>query len=138
MNKVFPLKKFKLGYKTKLPWLTPGMKASIITKNKLYAIYRKTWSTDAHNKYKTSRNSLNHILRLSKRKYYQNALLENHNNLKQLWQLIREIINKKKIETKKPAHFTINGNLTEDSTQIANHFNTFFYKYRTYTWPQNS
>jgi hypothetical protein len=38
----FPLKKVKLGYSNRKPWLTPALKNCIKIKNKLYATYKKS------------------------------------------------------------------------------------------------
>ena len=102
VKKVFPFKISKSEYKSKIPWLTPGMKKSISTKYKLFTTYRKNRSPDSFTKYKTFRNTLNHVLRSTERKYYQEALQLNKSNLKKSWQLIKEVINKKKKNLQTP------------------------------------
>ena len=52
------------------PWITPAIKVSIDTKNNLYKNYLKTRSLYLHSKFKFYRNKLNHLLRISKRMYY--------------------------------------------------------------------
>ena len=37
----FPMKKIKIKYKNKLPWLSDGLKTSIKKKNNLYATLKK-------------------------------------------------------------------------------------------------
>ena len=126
ITNVFPYKEIKSGYKTKIPWLTPGMKKSISNKHKLYTSYRKSRTPESFQKYKTFRNSLNHVLRTSERRHYQEALQLSKNNLKKSWQLIKEVINKKKKQSVNPTHFTINGNTIDDPSLISDHFNQYF------------
>ena len=40
-NECFPLKSFEVKYKTRKPWLTPGLKVSIKKKNKLFLLQKK-------------------------------------------------------------------------------------------------
>ena len=47
-----------------------------------------------HN-YKVFRSNLNKILRKSERDHYDNLLSENKINLKKMWSVIKEIINKR-------------------------------------------
>jgi hypothetical protein len=45
-NSSFPITKTKIGYKTRLSWLTSGLKHSIQTKHKLHTAYLKKTSLD--------------------------------------------------------------------------------------------
>ena len=98
----FPIKKVKIGYLTKLPWLTASLKKSIKNKQNLYAIYLKHPSAKNKTTYKNYKNRLNHIIRNTERKFYQTQLKESQNNLRKSWMIIKEIINKKK-----PSHKNI-------------------------------
>ena len=125
-DKCFPYKKYTSGYINKKPWITTAIKESIKTKNKLYVNRKKGPDPELqwHN-YKLYRNKLNHLIRKTERKYYQDLLLENKSNLKKSWQILKGIINKRKY---RPAvqEFESNGTLIEDREQIANTFNKFF------------
>ena len=50
---------------------------SIQMKNNLYKKYLKTKSTYYHIKFKCYRNKINHLLKISKRQYYNSYFLEN-------------------------------------------------------------
>ena len=64
-----PLTRKESKFQTK-PLITPGFKASIINKNKLYRQSLKTRTCYSHTKFKCYGNKLNHLLKLSKNNYY--------------------------------------------------------------------
>ena len=47
-------------------------------------------------------------------------------NLRYLWKLINEVINRNKIKPQLPDHFKENENLIADPTEINNKFNEYF------------
>ena len=57
------------------PWITQGIRASIKTKNKLFASGDQT-------KYKFYRNKINHLIRISKRGYFHDYFEKNLQNMK--------------------------------------------------------
>ena len=114
-----------MGYSNKLPWLSQGLKSSIKMKNRLYAIHLKHPTQNNTTIYKNYKNRLNHILRNTERKYFQNQLQQSQNNLRNSWKIIKNIINKKK-NVKKTTRFMINGSKIEDPSLIAEAFNNFF------------
>jgi hypothetical protein len=96
-EKCFPIKKVKIGYLTKLPWLTPGMKKSIKIKQKLYALYLRHSTSNNRDIYKNYKNHLNKLITSMERKYFQDQLQNSQNNLRKSWMVIKSIINKKNI-----------------------------------------
>ena len=46
--------------------------------------------------YEQYRNKLNHALRMTERNYYQDLISEHKANVKQSWQVIESVINKRK------------------------------------------
>ena len=125
-DKCFSYKKYTSGYINKKPWITTAIRESIKTKNKLYVNRNKGPDPELqwhyHNLY---RNKLNHLIRKTERKYYQDLLLENKSNLKKSWQILKGIVNKRKY---RPAvqEFESNGTIVEDREQISKTFNKFF------------
>ena len=65
---------------------------SIRIKNKLHNKYLKAKSTYYHSKFKYYRNKLNHLLKVSKRKYYNEYFLVNVNDSKRIWNGIKQIV----------------------------------------------
>jgi hypothetical protein len=124
-KKAFPFKRLKCGYKTKLPWLTTGLKNSIKKKNYMYYIFKKTPNDDNLLLYKQYRNKLNHLLRSSERQYYDNLLKSNKHNMKKTWNVLKEIINKKSVSPIQDC-FIVNNKEIKDPILIANHFNKYF------------
>ena len=77
-------------------------------------------------KYKRYRNKLNHSLRLAKRLYYEQQLERNKSNCKKTWNILNEIINKRKQTSKLPSTFIINNVDCSDPISIANNFSKYF------------
>ena len=121
----FPIKKVKHGYKTKLPWLTHGLKKSISIKNKLYKKYIANPNESNSTNYKTYKNKLSNILRKAERNYYNSLIVENQCNSRKKWSIIKEVINKKR-KSGYPTYFNINDKLINNKKMIANTFNNYF------------
>jgi exonuclease III len=125
-NASFPIKKMKIGYTTKLSWLTLGLRKSISLKHKLHILYLKTPSSENLCKYKKFKNKLGHVLKVAERLHYQTELVKHCNNMRKSWATIKDIINKNKKKTHKITKLTINGNPVDDSQEIADNFCKFF------------
>ena len=132
-NKRFPLRKSSVNRYTtnNNPWLTSALKESIKVKNKLYINRNKGDNKEARLRwYKQYRNILNHIWRMTERKYYQHLSSEHKFNVKKSWQVIKTVINKRKythINTK----FKCNDKIAEDGQVISNKFNNFLVNFGT-------
>ena len=110
----------------KKPWITKGLLKSINTKCKLYKAYLKNpcnFNNDRYTKYK---NKLNHLLKISKRNYYDYKINEAKGNLKATWKILNEIINKRKSRTKFPSSFIYDDKKIKDPVEIADKFCNFF------------
>ena len=83
------------NYKTRKPWLTNGMKCSLKHKNKLYAHYKKYPSQSNKKLYEEYRNMLTRLLRRTERTYYDKLLIDDTNNMKKTWSIVKDVINKK-------------------------------------------
>ena len=86
----------KIGYKNRQPYLTKALRKSIEQKHLLNHIFKKN-STIA-NKLKCSifNNKLTSLLRIREKKYYEEQLELNKNDLTKSLKIIKEIIGKKK------------------------------------------
>jgi hypothetical protein len=107
------------------PWLTDGLLKSIKRKNILYKKYIKHYDDKDHLIYKNYRNKLHHLLRITERQFYQEAIHQNKNNLRKTWAIMKDIINKKK-DSKKTVYFTHNNRKIVDNFEISSLFNDFF------------
>ena len=68
---------------------------------------------------------LTRLLRRTERTYYDRLLIDNKNNLKKTWSIIKDVINKKK-KSSSSSKFVINGSTVTDNITIAKHFNKYF------------
>lgn len=121
----FPFKRVKISYSNRKPWLTPGLKKSIKTKNKLYINSIKNPSDENCTKYHEYKRTLNKLLRNSERMHYDDLFKQNIGNIKKSWDLIREVINKKPSKLK-TTDFNIDGRRVDDDKLIANSFNEYY------------
>ena len=55
------------------PWISKGILNSIKIKNKFYSKYLKCLDPLCYTKYKTYRDKINHLIRISKYTYYKNC-----------------------------------------------------------------
>ena len=83
-------REFKRRYK---PWITNGILNSISRKNKLYNRYSKIKDTNlkqqVFTEYKALRNTINELLRVSKKAHFTSFFTEHNNNIKKVWQGIK-------------------------------------------------
>ena len=79
------------------------------------------------NIYKRYKNKLNHIIKISKKKYYEEQLIKYKHDSKPTWRTLNEILNKKLKTKELPKTFLTNSNETiNDPKAIANKFNEYF------------
>ena len=104
------------------PWITQGIRASIKTKNILFASGDQT-------KYEFYRNKINHLIRTSKRGYFHDYFEKKLQDMKKTWEALNNLLNRK---TKKSRHVNAikdfnNGNKIKRNPQrIANILNKHF------------
>ena len=124
-NECFPIREFKLGYLTRKPWLSEGMKRQIKIKNRLYRRHLRSHDPVYHTIYKRFRNILNKKLLLAEKAHYDKLINENKQNLRKSWKILKEIINKKK-GSARYSKFIVNNSITTDKHKIAEGFNNFY------------
>ena len=87
----FPFKPIPAPYKSKLPWLSQGLKKAIAIKKRLYRKQLKLHTPANITSYKIYRNKLTHLLRTAERNHYQSLLELNKSNLRKSWADINTI-----------------------------------------------
>ena len=103
IDKYIPLKKMSnKEYKRKFkPWLTTGILNSISRKNKSYNKYTRLKNEFHKNQvfeeYKLLRNTINELIKKSKKSYYQSFFAEYNTNIKKVWEGIKELISRQRI-----------------------------------------
>ncbi len=105
------------------PWITRGILKSISIKNKLYKRFLKSkdkfW-------YKYYRDVLNHLLRKSKRTYFQEYFENCKKNSKKVWAGINDLLRKSPRKKSNDISLQIGDNVVNNQKTVANHFNKFF------------
>lgn len=74
------------------PWITKGIKKSLMIKNKYYKKFIKTKSLYWYHKFKQYRTKLNHIIKHSKKSYYNDYFMNNASDIKNIWKEFRKLI----------------------------------------------
>ena len=105
------------------PWITTGFRKSIYIKNNLYEKFLKSNSIYTRAKFKLYRNKLNHLLKISKRKYYNNVF-ENTNNSKKIWKGVKQIVHFKPQISTKQIKLRLDDCEITGSVEVANAFNS--------------
>ena len=119
------LSRRELKIKSK-PWITPAIKTSIQIKNKLYKKFLKTKSSYYHTKFKYYRNKINHLLKVSKKNYYNEYFHQSRGNSKRLWKGIKRVLSYKSNQNRIPTKINHNNSETTDPKIIANVFDEYF------------
>ena len=65
------------------------------------------------------------LLKQQEKDYYQSQIVDNKNNLKKTWMIIKQVINQNKIK-RNLGKFQLSNGTTSDPTTIANAFNNYF------------
>ena len=131
--KEIKLTKTKIKQKTK-PWINNDILKQIKTKDKLYVKYIKETNIinkqNFFNEYKTKKNDITKLIRISKKSYYNEYFEKNSQNIKKLWSGINQIINKTKNKDSSPVCIEIdtdgNTQTITEPKQIAQEFNSHY------------
>ena len=124
----FPLKTFSVKRKTlPNPWMTKGPLKLSKRKQKLYKKFMKKRSPRNENIYKAYKSLFESLKKKSKRNYYTRRLENYQNDIKNSWDVIKEIIGGAK-STKGifPKRMIIDDQEISHQGKVANCFNKFF------------
>ena len=109
--------------------MTQGISKSIEIKNKLYKKYLKNPSVKSETTYKKYKNKLKHLIKITKKDYFESQFIKYKNNGKMTWLTINRILNRnnKKKEGLPDTFRENNSNVNySDPIEIANKFNEYF------------
>ena len=123
-GKSFPVIKVKKQYRKRLPWLSTGLKESIKCKNKLYRISLRHPTAYNITRYKQYRNMTTKLLKQQEKDYCQSQIVDNKNNFRKTWMMIKQVINQNEIK-RNPGKCQQSNGTTSDPTTIANAFNNY-------------
>ena len=108
------------------PWITNGILRSLKRQKRLFREMLLTKTDVSTFRYRSYRNSLQNIMRNSKRCYLHGKCVEYRNNGKKLWQLINKVIGKETNKLNSIESLRINNLISYDGKAITNTFNDFF------------
>jgi exonuclease III len=120
-----PFKKCTLKSNHK-PWITQCLLNSIKRKNRLYKTYIKNPSQLTRSRFVMYRNKLNHLLRISEKKYFNDKLCKYNNDVRKSWSVINEILDCNNVHNKLPDTLETEQGTIIGQKNIANSFNKFF------------
>ena len=105
LDKHWPLKKLSKQeiLQRDKPWITKGLTKSIKIKNVTHEKMRRPKDSirkeELCNTYKTYKNKITKLIRLSKANHYNRFFIENKTNLLKVWHGIKSVINTLKLNT---------------------------------------
>ena len=77
-------------------------------------------------KYKSCRNKLTSIIQKHEKRYYNQLLIEQKGNVKNIWKILNTIIRNPNNSHNYPDGFVDKGNFITDKNEIVNKFNEYF------------
>ena len=121
-------------YKHKiLPWITSGILHSIEYRDKLYRELRSINPETENVLYfsvqqnlRVYNGMLKKTIRKAKVEYYSNQFNKSKSNIRHMWSVVKEILNRCHNKKEFPNYFTVDGGRITDSQDISNRFNDFF------------
>ena len=116
----------RIKYNNRIPWITNALRTSIAHKHKLRADYKKNPTPISEANLKKYQNKLTSLKRIAERKYYEEQLELNKNDLRKAWKTIKEVIGKNNSTENTTLEYIVNGSKTKDPILISNAFNNYF------------
>ena len=107
------------------PWINNDLKKTMYRGDRLKKIASITKNPEDWNNYKKMRNQVNNAIKNAKRSYYYNTFKTYDCNSRKTWQVINEITSRKSGKSV-INELECNGKKTNNPTEIAETFNTFF------------
>lgn len=118
--------KIKSSEKKIKPWITRGLIISIRNRDKLKLVVNKNRNNlILVQEYKRYRNKTNDLLKKTKKEFYCKKIAENKNNIRKLWEIIKEGLNENTNNNQKISLVHENQSII-DETQIAEIYNDYF------------
>ena len=108
------------------PWITNGILISTRVKSKLFKLFKKTQKPEYYSQYKFYRNTINSLLRKSKKQYYKKYFAEHSNNMKKTWSGINNLLHRQRKLKLSDIFLNVNGNLFTDQTIVVEKMNNYF------------
>lgn len=109
------------------PWMTPGLKKSIYSKQLLYnSFLNSPTDVDIKNEYIEYNKKLKSLLRRAKRDFISSQLNDCKNNLKKTWNILNNLMGRSKHCKAVSRYFSYEGVIITEPIDIVEHFNSYF------------
>ena len=108
------------------PWITKGILTSTRVKSKLYRLFKKTKKSQYYHKFKFYRDTINSLIRKSKKQYYKKYFAEHTNNLKKTWTGINNVLHRQSKLKVSDIFLNVNGSLFTDQNIVVDKMNNYF------------
>ena len=110
--------------KSSMPWIDQDIKNEIRLKNE---IYDKANKSDLHvcwDLYKQLRNRVSNMIKIAKKTYYTDLIIENKDKPRLMWKYLKELLPGSQKES--PTGLLVDGKSVTGKKAMANIFNRFF------------
>ena len=126
----FPAKtvKCRQAHINREPWITQGILKSAKTKSKLHRRKLNNPTMENYTNYKLFCINFQRIKRQAKFQYYREYLLQNKNDIKKTWSLLKSLVSNGAVSSTLPSEFVADNLVITHPCKIANAFNAFFAK----------
>ena len=123
----FPLVKLSRKRSKDKPWITKGIKTSILRKNSMYKSLVRNKNNINKCEYRAYCNKLTKIIRQAEIMHYNEILYNHHNSAQMLWKYFGKSLNPRRIRRKDvPNRLLYEDKIHSGSQNIADCFNDFF------------
>ena len=108
------------------PWITKGILTSTRVKSKLFKLFKKTKNNDFYVQFKFYRDTINSLLRKSKKQYHKSYFMQHAQNIKKTWKGINNLLNRQGNLKVSDIFLNIDGKLFTDQKMVVDKMNKYF------------
>ena len=108
------------------PWITKGILNSTRVKSKLFKLFKKTKSEEYYARFKFYRDTINSLLRKSKKQYFKQYFSLHAHNIKKTWKGINNLLHRQGNSKVSDIFLNIDGKLFTDQKIVVDKMNNYF------------
>ena len=108
------------------PWITKGILTSTRVKAKLFKLFKKTRNNEYYTQFKFYRDTINSLLRKSKKQYHKRYFMQHAHNIKKTWKGINNLLNRQGNLKVSDIFLNIDGKLFTDQKIVVDKMNKYF------------
>ena len=108
------------------PWITSGILTSARVKAKLFKLFKKTQNTEYYAQFKFYRDTINSLLRKSKKQYHKQYFIHHAHNIKKTWKGINNLLHRQGNLKVSDIFLNVDGKLLTDQKVVVDKMNSYF------------